>query len=352
MNIGDKILNLRKEKNMTQEQLANTIGISAGAVCKWETGKSMPDILMLSPLARALETSIDDLLSFKEKLTDLEVRKIKKDLTDIFLYKGYSYGENECRKYLSDYPNNVYLKLQVAELIQMYGMLGLKEDEEEIMKERLEYSLRLLNEVVKSQDSKYVFIALFSIAGIHMMLENYKESEEALKELSNSFIDPMPIYTVVLNAQGKSEEAKTLCEQMLLKYLNNSISMLATLSKVDREVCNKDSLFFLDAICKIEDEFGVGLGSGIYGKCRLFLKNNELKDASIWFKKYVEKLLSTGYDYKNNKYFKDIKLEIDESGQSLIRKNLYKSLINDSDLKILSGIKDYENAIKLLKDNI
>ena len=84
----------------------------------------------------------------------------------------------------------------------------------------------------------------------------------------------------------------------------------------------------------------------------MFLKNNELKDASIWFKKYVEKLLSTGYDYKNNKYFKDIKLEVDESGQSLIRKNLYKSLINDSDLKILSGIKDYENAIKLLKDNI
>lgn len=139
---------------------------------------------------------------------------------------------------------------------------------------------------------------------------------------------------------------------MLLNYLNNSISMLATLSKIDREVCNKDSLFFLDAICKIEDEFGVGLGSGIHGKCRLFLKNNELKDASIWFKKYVEKLLSTGYDYKNNKYFKDIKLEVDESGQSLIRKNLYKSLINDSDLKILSGIKDYENAIKLLKDNI
>ncbi len=41
MNIGEVILNLRKEKQLTQEQLAQAIGVSAPAVSKWETGDSL-----------------------------------------------------------------------------------------------------------------------------------------------------------------------------------------------------------------------------------------------------------------------------------------------------------------------
>lgn len=40
LNIGKTILTLRKDKNITQEQLANMVGVSAGAVSKWETGVS------------------------------------------------------------------------------------------------------------------------------------------------------------------------------------------------------------------------------------------------------------------------------------------------------------------------
>ena len=57
-NIGDKILKLRKENNITQEQLANMVGVTAGAVSKWENGNSTPDITLLAPLARALDTSL------------------------------------------------------------------------------------------------------------------------------------------------------------------------------------------------------------------------------------------------------------------------------------------------------
>ena len=65
-NIGDKILKLRKENNITQEQLANMVGVTAGAVSKWENGNSTPDITLLAPLARALDTSLDVLLSFQK----------------------------------------------------------------------------------------------------------------------------------------------------------------------------------------------------------------------------------------------------------------------------------------------
>jgi len=60
--IGKKIADLRKEKNMTQLELADLLGISYQAVSHWERGESMPDISKLSDLSEILEVSIDTLL--------------------------------------------------------------------------------------------------------------------------------------------------------------------------------------------------------------------------------------------------------------------------------------------------
>ena len=69
MDLGTRISELRREKGMTQEQLAKLVGISAPAVSKWETGSSCPDITLLCPLARALDTNVDTLLQFEEELS-------------------------------------------------------------------------------------------------------------------------------------------------------------------------------------------------------------------------------------------------------------------------------------------
>lgn len=49
MNINEVIRKYRKERNMTQEEMANRLGVSAPAVNKWERGVSMPDISLLAP---------------------------------------------------------------------------------------------------------------------------------------------------------------------------------------------------------------------------------------------------------------------------------------------------------------
>jgi transcriptional regulator with XRE-family HTH domain len=355
LNIGDTILSLRKEKNITQEQLSSMVGVSAGAVCKWETGKSMPDISLLPPLARALDTSLDTLLSFKSKLSDTDVANIKKELTNIFLYNGYNEGEIKCKEYIKEYPNSIHLKLTVAGLIQMYSILSAEESNssEDIIKSRIQYSLELFEQVAQNKDSKYSFLALFSIASLQMMLENYEESEQALRELSNSFIDPMSIFTIVLHKQGKNNEAKILCERMLLQYLNQSTAMLSTLAKVSKdEKCYDKSLLYLDAICKIENEFEFGLHSGEYSKCKLFIETKQFELASKYFKLYVNGLISSCYDYKNNHFFKDIELEVGLDGQKIIRKKLFESIIKDSDLKVLDGFSEYDQAIKMLNEAI
>ena len=72
--IGKFIAELRKTKNMTQQQLGEKIGVSSKTISKWETGKGMPDLSSLKPLSDYLEISINELLSGEkieeEKYTD------------------------------------------------------------------------------------------------------------------------------------------------------------------------------------------------------------------------------------------------------------------------------------------
>lgn len=95
--IGKFIAELRKEKNMTQVDLANKLGITDRAISKWENGRGMPDLSFLKPLCEILDISINELLSgerlnkkeYQEKLeeniiktidyTDTKIKKTKKN---------------------------------------------------------------------------------------------------------------------------------------------------------------------------------------------------------------------------------------------------------------------------------
>ena len=62
MNLGKTIWELRKQKNVTQEDLAAELGVTAAAVSKWENGYTLPDILMLCALADYFHVTTDQLL--------------------------------------------------------------------------------------------------------------------------------------------------------------------------------------------------------------------------------------------------------------------------------------------------
>jgi len=64
--MGEVICGLRKEKGMTQSQLAEKVCVTAQAVSKWETGESNPDIIMVPELAKVLDVSVGVLFGEKE----------------------------------------------------------------------------------------------------------------------------------------------------------------------------------------------------------------------------------------------------------------------------------------------
>ena len=66
--IGKFIANLRKEKNMTQQELAKKLGVTDRAISKWENGRGLPDYSLLQDLCDTLSISINELFS-GEKLS-------------------------------------------------------------------------------------------------------------------------------------------------------------------------------------------------------------------------------------------------------------------------------------------
>lgn len=76
MNIGNNIAVLRKKKGITQEELANELGVSAQAVSKWENNSSCPDVSLLTKIADYFGVSVDALLRTQEDdIVDLAEEK-------------------------------------------------------------------------------------------------------------------------------------------------------------------------------------------------------------------------------------------------------------------------------------
>ncbi len=79
--IGDTIKRLRREKNITQEKLADVLNVSVPAVSKWERGECYPDITMLILLASYFKTSVDELLGVDEAKIEAEIQNYLAEIT-------------------------------------------------------------------------------------------------------------------------------------------------------------------------------------------------------------------------------------------------------------------------------
>ena len=124
MKIHEIIRKYRKEQNLTQEQVANYLGVSAPAVNKWENGISYPDITLLAPLARVLKINVDTLLSFKEELTDKEIDQFVKELSEAIHLEGYEAAFAKASDKIKEYPNCDKLILFSSQIMNAYLVMG------------------------------------------------------------------------------------------------------------------------------------------------------------------------------------------------------------------------------------
>ena len=83
MNIGEKICQLRKDRGMTQEMLAEQLVISAQAISKWERGICLPDVSVYIELCNILEISINEFLAGEDISEENIIRKSEDNLIQV-----------------------------------------------------------------------------------------------------------------------------------------------------------------------------------------------------------------------------------------------------------------------------
>lgn len=85
--LGQKIANLRKEKGLTQEELAEKLDVSSQAVSKWENDISCPDIMLLPKLSDIFGTTVDSLLGCEKEKESVQLvpQKERKNVDDLVM---------------------------------------------------------------------------------------------------------------------------------------------------------------------------------------------------------------------------------------------------------------------------
>ena len=174
MDIGSVIKKYRKDIGLTQEEMANRLGVTTPAVNKWENGNSNPDIELLSPLARLLNISLDTLLSFHEKLTDVEIEEIIRQMDKMFSKEGYDKTYEWAIRVIKEYPNCNMLIWQVAVMLDARRLTGeCKEPDkyDEQINSWYEMALNDENEEIRHH-------AADSLFGFYLRKRNYTMAEK------------------------------------------------------------------------------------------------------------------------------------------------------------------------------
>lgn len=211
MQIGEVIRKYRKNKNMTQEEMANRLGVTAPAVNKWENGNSLPDIMLLAPIARLLDISLDTLLSFREELTKEEIDHLVNETYDRLKTESYDEVFLWAKKVMEQYPNCEWLILQMAVVLDARRSFFKVEDGERYD----DYILACFNRILSSKDEKLRNLAADSLFGFYIRREQWEKAEKYLVYFSNENPERKRKQAFIYSKTGRLEEAYKTYEQIL-----------------------------------------------------------------------------------------------------------------------------------------
>ena len=214
MKLDEQIRGLRRERGMTQEQLAEAMNVSAAAVSKWENGQSVPDISVLTALADYFEVSLDALVGY-------EVRSHRRE-DMVARIKQLSIQRSEAvipeaREALRRYPNDFDVVWTAARGI---GFRGMEKNDEAAIREALALLDRAQALLPQNTDPTIRRESILTDQGMYWTcLGEYARAIACYEEGNVSGINNVAIGTCHV-AMGQYEEALTPLSRGLATHLS------------------------------------------------------------------------------------------------------------------------------------
>jgi len=177
MCLQDNIKSRRKGLNMTQEQLAEAMNVTVGAVSKWESGQSVPDLNTLMELAEFFQISMDALVGFalEGQGADAQAEAVKQCTGE----RAFEKGRVKAEKALQNFPNHFGVVYRSA---VFFEMLALDTGEKDAFRRAIGLYQRATGLLDQNRDSEVGLRTLYAhISQCHHCLEEYDKALDILK---------------------------------------------------------------------------------------------------------------------------------------------------------------------------
>lgn len=204
MKMNQIIREKRKELSLTQEQIADFLGVSAPAVNKWEKGSSYPDITLLPALARLLKIDLNTLMSFNDDLTDKEIENFVNEVNRTVEEQGYDSAFQKAIDKIHEYPTCE--KLIYTVVLYLEGALAFGSvSEVERYRERYEtfYKRLATSEIPEIRDTATSMLISYA-----RNRGDFSKAKELINSLPCSTIDKEEQSAVLYQRQERYRDAE------------------------------------------------------------------------------------------------------------------------------------------------
>ena len=227
----------RRELGMTQEQLAQYLGVSTPAVSKWEKGITCPDIAILPSLARLLKIDLNTLFCFHEELTQQELSDFCNLLKVTAEKEGIAAAFSRAEELMRSYPNNETLMLNVT--LSLDGILKLSMQSESEVAEldaKVEQWYKRLsesNEPTTRNLANYMLVNRYIDRGNLEWAQDVLDTMPDRNSIVTEYADKLLLQVKIYMNQDRAADAAKDLEQALLTTINNAQMLLMKLADAE-----------------------------------------------------------------------------------------------------------------------
>lgn len=212
---SDRLRFCRRQRGLTQEQLAEAMGVSVAAVSKWELGQSVPELETLLELAAFFDLSVDALLGFR--LRDGGCQEAGARIDAARREKRYDEGAREAEMALQKYPNRFAVVYPAARLFHMAGIERKREPALRRALELLSHACRLLDQ---NSDPDISETSLrIEMADVLLGLGEEERAIAMLRANNPCGVNDEAIGCILAGMAGRREEAMPLLSMALLRHV-------------------------------------------------------------------------------------------------------------------------------------
>ena len=346
MQIGEVIRENRKRKNMTQEEMAKRLGVTAPAVNKWENGNSQPDIMLLAPIARLLGISLDTLLCFQEELTTEEITNLIYEVEAKLKTESYEQAFQWAKSIMEQYPNCETLIWQMAVLLDARRMFKEITEAEKYD----QYINQCYVRALESEDENIRNRAADSLFGFYSRKEQYEQAEEYLNYFSKENPERKRKQAYLYSKTNKVELAYKEYEEVLLSSYQMVSTVLRSMYILAMKDEDKEKAHLLaEKQQKLAGIFEMGKYHEI--SCMLEWVTSEKNEAETI--EVMEQMLeSVGQinDFTKSELYRHMNFkEVNEN----FSKELYENLLECfRDEETFGYMKDNSRWLNLIKDSV